>query len=217
MAVYYIFDDAFPPSEKTDRSGILCVGGNLLPKTLLKAYKQGIFPWFNEDEPITWWCPNPRMVLFPNEMHLSKSMKQWIRQQTFRVSVNEAFEEVIDACRQLRVDQEGTWISSVIIQAYTELHRRGWAKSVEVWDGSELIGGLYGIQIGELFFGESMFSRVSNTSKLALWNLCQGITGTHYRFIDCQVENPHLIRMGARRMPRAQFLELLREYLPPAD
>lgn len=211
--MYFIVDDEFPPAEKANRYGLLCMGGNLKSSTILKAYRFGIFPWFNEDEPIQWWSPNPRMVLFPNEFHCSHSFKTFLKNNNYVITCNKAFTHVMEECRNMRVNTEGTWISSAIIEAYSSLFSEGYGRSIEVWENENLVGGLYGLQMGNVFFGESMFSKKSNTSKLALYHLCQGILGKEIKLIDCQVENQHLIRMGAKQMQRNDFLEILKQWI----
>jgi leucyl/phenylalanyl-tRNA---protein transferase len=189
----------------------LAIGGDLEPETLIKAYRLGIFPWYNEDEPICWWSPDPRLVLFPKEVKVSKSMKQLLRKGTFQFTLNQEFSAVIQTCREIRVDN-GTWISPDIIDAYTHLHHLGLAHSVEVWDGENLVGGFYGVQLGKVFFGESMFSLVSNASKAALIYFCLHCLEEGIELIDCQQSTNHLISMGAKEISRQDFLDFLEKY-----
>jgi len=198
----------FPSPELARKDGILALGGDLSEKRLIHAYQNGIFPWFSEGEPIVWYSPEQRMVVFPNEFKLSKSMRQFVRKTTLTITENTAFEEVIFNCKNIdREDGLGTWITNDMEQAYISLHRMGFAKSIEVWDGNELVGGLYGVEVGEVFCGESMFSKISNVSKLAFSHLVQN---GNYQLIDCQVYNDHLASLGAREIPRNQFLKILK-------
>lgn len=202
---------SFPKAELAESSGLLAVGGDLSLARLKLAYTSGIFPWYSEGEPILWYSPDPRMVLFPDELKIAKSMRQIIRSNRFRVTFNQAFEEVIRNCKNIDRNQQGqagTWITNEMEQAYILLHKDGWAKSVEVWEGDELVGGLYGVEVGSVFCGESMFSKVSNTSKLALIALVQN--NKAYQLIDCQVYNDHLASLGAEEIPREQFLQHLK-------
>lgn len=201
----------FPPVEMTSAEGIIAFGGDLRPERLILAYQNGIFPWYNEGEPIIWYCPEDRMVLFPNELKISKSMRQLMRNNTFRITSNTAFEQVISQCQNSpRKDQLGTWITDDMKQAYLKLHELGFAKSVEVWQDDELVGGLYGIDLGHIFCGESMFSKESNTSKLAFIYLVQQLEKKQYKLIDCQVYNEHLESLGAREISRSEFIGFLR-------
>ena len=201
----------FPPVESASPEGILAFGGDLRPERLMLAYRSGIFPWYNEGEPIIWYSPAKRMVLFPNELHISHSMRKVLRNPKFEVTWNKAFEQVIDQCQKSpRNDQLGTWITEDMKNAYIRLHELGFAKSVEVWQGKELVGGLYGIDLGHIFCGESMFSKVSNTSKLAFIHLVKKLEKKQYNLIDCQVYNEHLESLGAREISRKQFMEMLR-------
>ena len=200
----------FPPVEMANRDGLLAFGGDLQPERLMLAYRSGIFPWYNTGEPIIWYSPEERMVLFPDELHISKSMHQVMRTTHFRITWNTAFEEVIYNCqRSPRKDQMGTWITEDMRKAYIELHKLGFAKSVEVWDDQELVGGLYGIDLGHVFCGESMFSKASNSSKLAFIHLVQELQKNNYKLIDCQVYNPHLASLGAREIGRDEFMCIL--------
>jgi leucyl/phenylalanyl-tRNA--protein transferase len=199
----------FPPVEEATKEGLLAIGGDLSADRLLLAYRSGIFPWFNEDEPPLWWCPDPRFVLFPDELYISKSMDQLHRKNKFRVTINQAFEEVIWQCAATRKNKEGTWITDEIIDAYNELHRLGYAVSVEAWINDQLVGGLYGIKMGKLFFGESMFNKVSNASKYAFISYVLQMQKEGIVLIDCQVYTPHLESMGARMIDRELFLNIL--------
>lgn len=203
-------DLIFPPVQLADKVGLLAIGGDLSVERLLLAYKSGIFPWYNEGEPIIWYSPNPRMVLFPVDLKVSKSMKQIIKKGEFSITFNQQFPEVISNCKNMyRAGQGGTWITNEMQKAYIELHKKGIAKSVEVWLENELVGGLYGIDLGHVFCGESMFSKVSNASKLAFINLVQKLKKEDYKLIDCQVYNNHLASLGAKEIPRNEFLKYL--------
>jgi len=198
----------FPPVWLARSDGLLCIGGDLSPDRLLLAYKNGIFPWFSEDDPILWWSPDPRLVLFPKEINISKSLKKKLKKNLFDVTINHSFEETITACAQKRRGRdEGTWLVDDMIQAYIELHNTGYAHSVETWQDGRLVGGLYGICLGGSFFGESMFSSVSDASKVALVALTQHLKNFDFDLIDCQVTTDHLINMGAVEIPRNQFIQ----------
>jgi len=200
----------FPPPQLAE-DGLLAVGGDLSRERLLLAYANGIFPWYSEGEPILWWSPDPRMVLFPAEMHISRSLRRLLRSGAFAFSLDRAFGEVIQACAHIpRRGQEGTWITRKMISSYIGLHRAGYAHSVECWQGGELAGGLYGVSLGACFFGESMFSRATGASKAALAVLAAQCRQWQFDMIDCQVPHPHLARLGAREVPRKTFLEELR-------
>ena len=199
---------AFPSYENATNNGVLALGGDLSEKRLIHAYKNGIFPWFSEGEPIVWYCPAERMVLYPEELKVSKSMRQVLKKNIYLISENTAFEEVIFNCKNIeRNDGLGTWITNEMEQAYLKLHNMGIAKSIEVWQGDELVGGLYGVEVGSVFCGESMFSKISNASKLAFIHL---VRKGGYKLIDCQVHNAHLESLGAREISRNQFLQLLK-------
>jgi leucyl/phenylalanyl-tRNA--protein transferase len=201
----------FPPVHLANKDGLLAIGGDLSVDRLLLAYKSGIFPWYNQGEPIIWYSPNPRMVLFPNELKISKSMKQLIRKNEFKVTFNESFEGVISNCKTIERDEQGgTWITNEMQEAYIKLHKKGVAKSVEVWLNNELVGGLYGIDLGTVFCGESMFSTVSNASKIAFIYLVQKLEKEKYKLIDCQVYNDHLASLGAEEISRETFLSYLK-------
>lgn len=202
---------AFPPVELAAESGLLAIGGDLSIERLLHAYRNGIFPWYNEEEPICWWSPDPRFVLFPGELKVSKSMSQLLRKRTYKFSINRAFSQVIQHCRYIpRPGQDGTWISAEIVSAYTRLHELGHAHSAEAWLNGELAGGLYGIRMGNFFFGESMFSRHPNASKFAFINLVRQLASEGVQLIDCQVYTPHLESLGARMIAREDFIERLK-------
>ncbi|MGI9281285.1 MAG: leucyl/phenylalanyl-tRNA--protein transferase [Endozoicomonas sp.] len=203
----------FPPiHEALDYpDGLLAMGGNLEPETLVDAYQNGIFPWFNEGEPILWWSPNPRMVLYPDQLHISRSMNRFLKKHPYRVSFDEAFNEVMTACSSPRANQEGTWIIDEMKEAYSELHQQGFAHSVEVWSENKLMGGLYGVAIDKIFFGESMFSFATNTSKLAMISLCKELLRRNFRLVDCQIHSPHLESLGAKMISRDAFLKALKD------
>jgi leucyl/phenylalanyl-tRNA--protein transferase len=198
----------FPGYEFTSKEGVLALGGDLSAERLINAYKNGIFPWFSEEDPIVWYCPFERMVLFPEEIKISKSMQKIIDKKVFTITENTNFEAVIYNCKNMdRKDGFGTWITNDMEQAYINLHRKGIAKSVEVWCKDELVGGLYGLEINNIFCGESMFSKVSNASKLAFIHLAKN---EKYKLIDCQIYNDHLASLGAREVRRALFLKILK-------
>lgn len=203
----------FPPVEDATDEGLLAIGGDLSVERLLLAYRNGIFPWFNEDEPPLWWCPHPRCVLFPDELYVSKSMQQLLKRKEFTITINQAFEEVVFLCGYTRKDKEGTWITDEILDSYSQLHRLGFAVSVEAWKNNELVGGLYGIKMGKVFFGESMFSKLSNASKYAFITYVQQLQKESVKLIDCQVYTPHLESMGARMIEREEFLNILKDNL----
>jgi len=200
----------FPPAWLARPDGLLCIGGDLCPKRLTLAYRMGLFPWFSNSEPILWWSPDPRLVLFPSKIRISKSLKKTIRKNYFSIRINTAFEQTIIACSQPRQGKhEGTWLVDEMIDAYITLHNMGIAHSVEAWQGDRLTGGLYGVSLGKTFFGESMFSRVSNASKVALVALAQELESHGFGMIDCQVTSGHLLRMGAQEITRDLFLDIL--------
>lgn len=202
-----------PATAETEPDGLLAVGGDLSPARLLNAYRQGVFPWYSDGQPILWWSPNPRMVLFPDELHISRSLARERRRGRFRTSFDQAFDQVIRACAEPRRHEQGTWLTSEMIAAYSILHQQGHAHSVEAWLDDRLVGGVYGIMQGRLFFGESMFSRVANASKVAFVELVQALARTGCRVIDCQVYTAHLESLGARMIPRDTFIRLLEEGL----
>lgn len=199
----------FPPVDQASADGLLAIGGDLSTERLLLAYRSGIFPWYNEDEPPLWWCPDPRCVLFPGELYTSKSMQQLFKRNAFRFTTNKAFADVIHQCAQTRKLKEGTWITTEIEEAYTTLHQMGNAVSAEVWQNDELVGGLYGIRIGNIFFGESMFSKVPNASKYAFISFVQQLQKEGVVLIDCQIYTPHLESLGARMIPRKEFMNIV--------
>ena len=204
---------AFPPVEHAEESGLLAVGGDLSPERLLAAYREGIFPWYGDGEPILWWSPDPRFVLFPDELRVSRSMRQFLKKGSVRITFDQAFREVIAACRKPRPGQDGTWITTEMREAYAVLHDLGFAHSVEVWREKELVGGLYGVSLGRAFFGESMFSAIPNASKAALITLVPHLKERGFDLIDCQVESAHLAGLGARPTPRRDFCAFLKQSL----
>lgn len=211
MPVYLLTEELlFPPPHLAEDGGLLAVGGDLSEERLLLAYSSGIFPWYSDDEPILWWSPDPRLVLYPNELNVSGSLRKVLRKQVFRVTMDAAFPQIIAACASIR---DSTWIIDDMIRAYCRLHESGYAHSVEVWQDGELAGGLYGVSLGRCFFGESMFSRRSNASKVALYHLVEHVKALHFDLIDCQVTSDHLLRLGAREIPRRQFLAEIKQSL----
>jgi leucyl/phenylalanyl-tRNA---protein transferase len=202
-----------PETALEEPNGLLAAGGDLSPQRLLAAYHSGIFPWYSEGEPILWWSPDPRMVLFPDELTVSRSLGKTLRNSSYEVRFDSAFGRVIRACAQPRPGQSGTWITSAMRRAYKELHHLGYAHSVETWIDGELAGGLYGVALGRVFFGESMFSRRSNASKIALVALVNRLKQDDFTMIDCQVHTDHLQTLGAKSIPRAAFLRRLAELL----
>ncbi len=211
--MYYLSRDLyFPPAQEASPEGIVAIGGDLSPERLMLAYRNGIFPWFEDDEPILWWSPPARMVLFPDELKISKSMRNIINRGVFKVTFNTAFREVISNCSSIKRDgQPGTWITQDMIEAYCRLNEMGYAKSVEVWQNNQLVGGLYGIDLGHVFCGESMFSKASNASKFAFIALVKQLQIADYKLLDCQVHNDHLESLGAREIYRADFLAILKK------
>jgi leucyl/phenylalanyl-tRNA---protein transferase len=204
----------FPHSDTFDTPDVVAVGGDLSPERLLLAYSLGIFPWYNEgDEPIMWWCPDPRLVLYSDELKVSKSMRPFFNQAKFKVTYNVDFQRVMRTCMlNDRKNQDGTsWINEDMIVAYTMLHKAGFAHSVEVWEGEELVGGLYGVAYGRIFYGESMFSKVSNASKFGFISFVQKIREMGIELIDCQQETAHLTSLGARVISRSEFLEVVKK------
>lgn len=215
MPVFLLSENvAFPPAHFATPEGLLAVGGDLSQERLLSAYRKGIFPWFSDNEPILWWSPDPRLVLYPDELHVSRTLNRVLRKNRFKVTIDCAFEQVIDACAKTRTQKdEGTWIVDAMQVAYRRLHETGYAHSVESWMDNRLVGGLYGVSLGRCFFGESMFSHVSNASSVALIVLARYLMTLSFDFIDCQVTTAHLMRFGAREIPRSQFLKELQEAL----
>jgi len=201
-----------PPEDWTD--SIVAVGGNLSPGMLLSAYEQGIFPWYGPEDPLVWQSPDPRMVIFPEKLHISRSMKKIFEKEKFKITVNRGFEAVIRGCAEMfRPGQGGTWISGDIITAYTEMHRLGWAISAEAWLDGELAGGCYGIRMGKAFFGESMFAQKPNASKAAFLGLASLLFSDGVKFIDCQIPSNHLRSLGGEEISRDEFLALLKREL----
>lgn len=210
-----VLDDKlwFPDMDKALPDGLLAIGGDLSTQRLLLAYRNGIFPWFDDDVPM-WWCPDPRFVLYSNELKVSKSMKQLLKREAFDFRLDTAFDKVITNCQQKpRKDQDGTWITEDVRAAYIQLHKLGYAHSAEAWQDGQLIGGLYGIRMGKVFFGESMFSHQSNTSKFAFIKLVQQLKEEGVQLIDCQVHTNHLESLGARMIPRADFVSLITDLI----
>ena len=203
--------DSFPPLEHAlnEPNGLLAAGGDLAPQRLLSAYRKGIFPWFNKDEPILWWSPDPRMVLFPNELKISRSLRKTLRKNHYHIYTDRSFQQVMQACAAPRKEQAGTWIHPEMIAAYTALHEMGLAHSIETWVDGSLVGGLYGVSLGKVFFGESMFSLVPDASKIAFVHLVQQLRTWDYGLIDCQVKTNHLASLGAREISRIEFSQHL--------
>jgi len=207
--------DAFPPAENAlhEPDGLLAAGGDLKPARLLAAYRRGIFPWYSRGQPILWWSPDPRTVLFPQQMKVSRSLAKRARNSGFETRFDTDFMGVMRACGDRALRPEGTWITREMCAAYAELHRLGYAHSVETWLNGELVGGLYGVRLGKVFFGESMFSRVSDASKFALKSLCEHLIEQQVAIIDCQMATPHLLSLGACLIPRSEFLHLLQQHI----
>ena len=220
MPVYQLISDIplFPPTEEAEDDGLLAVGGDLSKERLLTAYRQGIFPWYEVGQPILWWSPNPRLVLFPEELKISRSLRKVLRKHEFEIRFDSSFENVIKACADVRTKRgKGTWIIPEMQQAYTELHQEGYAHSVESWLNGELVGGLYGISLGQCFFGESMFSTISDSSKAALVALAEFSKQVGIKIIDCQISTKHLLSLGAREIDRQSCLRKLNQYLEKPD
>lgn len=214
MAVYQLPDElVFPNPELSDEDGLLAVGGDLSVERLVLAYSNGIFPWYSKGEPILWWCPKPRFVLMPQDIKISKSMKKIMRKGEFQVTFNNDFEGVIENCKSMRENEEGTWITDEMKKAYINLYKEGYALSVETYLNGELVGGLYGVVLGRCYFGESMFSKVSNASKAALITLAQKLQELGFKFIDCQVYTPHLESMGAKMVEWDKFKAMINKGL----
>tara|TARA_B100000780_G_scaffold161854_1_gene113152 strand:+ start:6568 stop:7200 length:633 start_codon:yes stop_codon:yes gene_type:complete len=200
----------FPSALTANNDGVVAIGGDLHPKRILQAYKQGIFPWFESDDYLVWWSPDPRMVLFPENLKISKSTKKILKDDCFKVTFNQSFDEVVDCCAKVkRFGQNGTWITDGLKKAYNLLHKDGHAFSVEVWKDFELVGGLYGIDLGDVFCGESMFSKENNASKIGFIHLIKELSKNGYKLIDCQVPSAHLKSLGAEEISREQFLNYL--------
>lgn len=211
MPIFRLNDDLiFPHPSLAEEDGLLAIDGDLSPERLMLAYSNGIFPWFSEDEPILWWSPDPRFILYPKDIKVSHSMKKLLKKNVYRISFDTCFKDVISNCANVR-KESGTWITDNMIEAYCELHKLGYAHSVEAWHEEKLVGGLYGISIGKCFFGESMFSTKSNASKAAFITLCKKLEEQDYIMIDCQVHTDHLESLGAINVSRDKFLELLEE------
>jgi leucyl/phenylalanyl-tRNA--protein transferase len=211
--------DPFPPLDAALRepNGLLAVGGSLSPRMLLDAYSRGIFPWFSEHEPVMWWSPDPRMVLRPTDLHVSRSLARRLRRRDYAVRADTAFTEVMRACAEPRPGQSGTWITRRMIDAYSRLHELGYAHSIETWMNGELAGGLYGVSIGRAFFGESMFTRITDASKIAFVTLVRQLEAWGVGLIDCQMRTPHLASLGAYEIPRAEFARELEELVAATD
>ncbi|MGH1450896.1 MAG: leucyl/phenylalanyl-tRNA--protein transferase [Pseudomonadaceae bacterium] len=207
---------AFPPHHRAlaEPEGLLAAGGDLSPERLLSAYAQGIFPWYQDGQPLLWWSPNPRTILYPARLHVSRSMQKFMRRTDLVITLDRSFAEVISACAQPRTYTDGTWITAEMQRAYCHLHQLGHAHSVEVWDGAELVGGLYGVALGKVFFGESMFSRRSNASKAAFIFLVRHLQSWGYELIDCQMPTDHLFSLGAESISREAFVDQLQRLGP---
>ena len=203
-----------PDRALTEPDGLLAAGGNLTPRRLLRAYRMGIFPWYSADQPILWWSPDPRLVLLPECLKVSRSLRKTLRKRVFTITADTAFEQVVAACAGPRQGEPGTWITSEMFRAYCRLHRLGHAHSIETWQQGELVGGLYGVSLGRVFYGESMFSWISDASKIALVALAAQLQRWEFAVIDCQVTTSHLLSMGAVDIPRSSFLQLLECYCP---
>jgi leucyl/phenylalanyl-tRNA--protein transferase len=203
----------FPPPELAERDGLLAVGGDLSRDRLLLAYSMGIFPWYSEDSPILWWAPDPRLVLFPGEFRLSRSLRQTIRKGAYTVTFDTAFSDVIRNCAGVRRREKGTWITDEMVEAYCGLHDAGIAHSVESWSNGELAGGLYGVALGRVFFGESMFTLKKDASKVAFERLVRRLIDRDFLLIDCQMTTQHLLSLGAREIPRSVFMRILKQGL----
>jgi leucyl/phenylalanyl-tRNA--protein transferase len=197
-------------------NGLLAAGGDLSSKRLVTAYSNGIFPWYDDDQPILWWSPNPRAVIIPSQLHCSRSLKKNIRKSTLNYTFDQAFTDVIHLCGAVREHDQGTWITEEMRDAYTQLHHDGFAHSIEIWDQQELVGGLYGVALGKVFFGESMFSLQTNTSKMAILAISQHLADCGYKLIDCQVDSDHLFTMGAVLMTRNDFIQSLKSLVAEA-
>ncbi len=212
MPVYYLGPDpVFPPAENSDPDGILAVGGDLSPVRLIEAYSSGIFPWYSSETPIIWWSPDPRFVIYPDGVKISKSMRQVLKRDIFEIRFDTSFREVITACSGKRKHEKGTWITAEMIEAYVVLHKMGYAHSIEAWSEGRLAGGLYGVSLGGMFFGESMFSRESNASKAAFIVLADNLTRLGFDLIDSQVHTNHMESLGAFEMERDEFLTIVKK------
>jgi leucyl/phenylalanyl-tRNA--protein transferase len=215
LPVFELTDDLiFPPPELAERDGLLCVGGDLSEERLLLAYSMGIFPWYSDGDPILWWSPDPRLVLFPRELKVSRSLRQALKNNIYEITIDTAFPEVIRNCASAsRKGDEGTWITAEMADAYIQLHRSGFAHSVESRHNGELAGGLYGVALGGVFFGESMFAKKNNASKVAFVALVQQLIKRDFALIDCQVTTGHLMSLGAREIPRSEFIQRVEKAL----
>ena len=213
------YDVRFPPIEQASPEGLLAIGGDLRPERLLEAYRHGIFPWYNDDQPILWWSPDPRAVLFPNKLHVSRSLKRSLRPKIFTVTLDTCFRQVMQQCAGPRPQypEGGTWITEDMLDAYTHLHELGHAHSVETWQESRLVGGLYGVAIGGAFFAESMFTRIDDASKVALVKLFRQLEAWNFSLIDCQQSSPHVMRFGAEEVSRQHFITLLTQAVTLPD
>jgi len=210
--------EEFPQTEEalTEPDGLLAAGGDLSTTRLIDAYRNGIFPWYSDGQPILWWTPDPRSVLYPQRLHVSRSLRKTLRQDPYEITIDGAFDAVVRGCAAPRRDESGTWITDAMREAYNALHTAGYAHSVECWAAGRLVGGLYGVAIGCVFFGESMFSAATDASKVAMVNLVERLTEWGYRLIDCQIHNPHLESLGAEKIPRAEFNDRIRRYCATA-
>ena len=219
MVRLHRYDLRFPSVEQATPEGLLAVGGDLRPERLLEAYRRGIFPWYNEGEPILWWSPDPRAVLFPQKLHVPRSLRKRLRQNRFTATLDTCFQQVMEECAGPRPQYPGggTWITDDMLDAYTRLHELGYAHSVETWQNNRLVGGLYGVAIGGAFFAESMFTRVDDASKVALVQLVRQLETWNFRLIDCQQSSPHVMRFGAEEIPRSDFIDQLIEALNTPD
>lgn len=215
MPVFQLTDQiVFPHPDLAEENGLLAIGGDLEPDRLLAAYRIGIFPWYAENDPILWWFTSPRLIMFPEELRVSRRLGRYYRNSTLLFTINQAFEQVITSCAVTRkLAGEETWITRDMIRAFVNLHRKGYAHSIECWDEDRLVGGLYGIALGRVFFGESMFSKVDNSSKFALIYLVDFLQRNGYRLIDCQMTTPHLVSLGAREIPGKAFQHLLKTHI----
>jgi leucyl/phenylalanyl-tRNA--protein transferase len=212
MPIYALPDEPiFPSVEESEPDGLLAIGGDLSFERLVSAYSQGIFPWYSEDHPVLWWSPDPRLVLFPSELKISKSLRQTIRNKGFKIKIDTKFEEVIDKCSKVNDREDTTWITNDMKNAYTELYTFGLAHSFETYQGNKLVGGLYGVSLGKAFFGESMFFEERDASKFALYHLCQFTEAFNFHFIDAQQSTDHMISLGAKEIERKEFIQLLNQ------
>lgn len=209
--------DSFPAIDRAliEPDGLLAAGGDLSSERLLAAYSRGIFPWYEDGQPVLWWSPDPRCVLFPKDFHVARRLRRDIARSEAKIGVNSAFDDVVRACAEPRPSQQGTWITDEMMAAYSRLHREGWAHSLEIYVDDDLVGGIYGIAIGKVFFGESMFSRVANASKFAFFALTRTLDAAGFAIVDCQVVSGHLMRLGATTIPRADFAAILAESCEP--